>query len=138
MRHQAKSGRGMRGCVFAVTAQLFGLFVLFILIAVCPINAYAHPPKEVTLSYTMSSQKLDVTIVHNSFFPNSHYIKEIEIKKNGVSVGVHNYQSQPTKSEFAYTYDVPASKGDIIEVTANCSLYGSKTVQLTVDNQASR
>ncbi len=120
-----------------VVVSVLGLLVVFSLIALCPISAYAHPPKEVKLVYNVISQKLEVAITHETSFPGFHYINKIEIKKNGASVGVHTYQIQPTKSDFSYTYNVPAAAGDVLEVTATCKLSGSKTVTLTVGKQES-
>jgi desulfoferrodoxin (superoxide reductase-like protein) len=118
-----------------VVAGVLGFVAVFSLIALYPMAAYAHPPKELKIVYTMTSQKLEVTVTHDSSFTGYHYINKIEIKKNGESVGVHNYKSQPTKSEFTYTYDVPAAQGDVLEVTAECKISGSKTVKATVGTQ---
>jgi desulfoferrodoxin (superoxide reductase-like protein) len=131
MKDHVKCGTGS----VKVVISMLGLFAAFSLIALCPMTAYANPPKEVKLVYNITSQKLEVTVTHETSFPGYHYINKIEIKKNGESVGVHNYQSQPTKSEFSYTYDVPASQGNVMEVTAACNLSGSKTVKLTVGKQ---
>jgi hypothetical protein len=57
----------------------------------------------------------------------------VEIKMNGKSVSSNDYKSQPDKSQFVYSYKVQAAKGDVLEVTASCNIYGSKTVKLTVD-----
>jgi hypothetical protein len=114
---------------------ILALVAVFSLIVFCPMAAYAHSPKEVKLVYNITLQKLEVTVTHETLFPGFHYIKQIEIKKKGDSVSAHNYQSQPTKSEFTYTYNVSAVEGDVLEVTAACSLSGSKTVKLTVGKQ---
>ncbi|MEN6318863.1 MAG: hypothetical protein ABFD82_08950 [Syntrophaceae bacterium] len=111
---------------------VFGVIVFFALLA-SPIAAYASPPKEVTLVYNAAGQTLEVTIVHETPAPTWHYINKVEIKKNGSSVSVNDYTSQPDKSKFVYTYTVQAAKGDVLEVTASCNIYGSKTAKLTVD-----
>jgi hypothetical protein len=131
MRDRSKCGTGS----MKVVAGVMGICAMFFLVLLCPIAAYAHPPKEVKIVYTITSQKLDVSVTHDTSFTGFHYINKIEIKKNGESAGVHKYQSQPTKSEFTYTYDVPAVQGDVLEVTATCSLSGSKTVKVTVGTQ---
>lgn len=131
MRDKKKCGTGS----MTVVAGALGLCALFFLIALCPLTAYAHAPGEVKLVYDMTAQKLEVTVTHDTFFPGFHYIQKIEIKKNGLSAGDYKYESQPTKSAFRYTYDVPAVQGDILEVTATCNISGSKTVKLTVGKQ---
>jgi hypothetical protein len=131
MKDRIKCGKGSAKAVIGV----LGLVTVFSLIALCPMTAYAHPPKEVKIVYNIISQKLDVTVTHDTSFTGFHYINKIEIKKNGASAGVYNYQSQPTKSEFTYTYDVPAAQGDVLEVTAECKISGSKTVKATVGKE---
>jgi hypothetical protein len=106
-----------------------------ILFAVCfiyPQISLANPPKNVQLSYDSNSQMLEVTITHKSPFPNVHYIKIVEIKNNGNIVSTNKYKNQPDKATFAYSYKVPAKAGETIEVKASCSIYGSKTINLTV------
>lgn len=131
MKNHIKCGAGS-GKAFI---GMMGLVATFFFIALCPLTVYAHPPKEVTLVYNMTSQRLEVTVIHETSFPGFHYIKQIEIKKKGGSISAHDYESQPTKSKFTYTYDVPAAQGDVLEVTASCNLYGSKTVTVTVGKQ---
>jgi hypothetical protein len=106
-----------------------------ILFAVCfmyPQTSLANAPKDVTLSYDSQSQVLIVTITHKSPFPNYHYIKIVEIKKNGSVVSTNKYENQPDQATFMYSYKVPAAAGDTLEATASCSLFGSKTTNLTV------
>jgi len=117
---------------FSVWVVLFGFFVLSSAWILCPVTVYAHPPEEITLSHNGETKKLEVTLVHTSSFPRVHYIKKIVIKRNGIPAGFFQYQSQTDKSKFSYTYDVPGVKGDEIEVTAFCSLYGSRTVRITI------
>jgi hypothetical protein len=116
-----------------VFAMAFGLlFFVFILSVAYPSNTYANAPKEVKLTYDSSTQNLTVTITHKSPFPNSHYIKKVEIKKNGQAAGSMDYKNQPDKATFAYSYKVEAADGDTLEVTATCSMYGSKTEKLII------
>jgi ketosteroid isomerase-like protein len=61
-----------------------------------------------------------------------HHIKYVEIKKNGVTISKNKYGTQPTDSIFTYTYNIPAEKGDVFEVTATCNLWGHKTSTLVV------
>jgi desulfoferrodoxin (superoxide reductase-like protein) len=108
------------------------LFALLSLLTVSPITAYAHPPKDITLLYNSASQTLEVTIVHESASPSWHYIKKVEITKNGKAIGVYEYKSQPDKSPFVYSYTAPGAPDEVLEVTATCNIYGSKAVKLTI------
>ncbi|MGC9975601.1 MAG: hypothetical protein ABSC57_02615 [Syntrophales bacterium] len=67
---------------------------------------------------------LAVTITHPSFFPNYHYIKYVEIKKNGADVMKNIYESQPDVDTFAYTNKIPVAEGETLEATARCGWWG--------------
>ena len=108
--------------------------VLFIFFFLCfsPQSSYATAPKSVDLTYDMNTQTLSVTINHPTLFASMHHIKYVEIKKNGVTISKSKYGTQPTDSIFTYTYNMPAEKGDVFEVTATCNLWGHKTSTLVV------
>jgi hypothetical protein len=112
------------------------LIAVIFCLAVVPITAKAHSPGSVTLGYNLSSKTLIVTIVHNTSSPNSHYINKVTLTKNGKPAGSYTYQNQPDPSEFSYTYDLSARIGDTIEVTAYCSVSGTKTAKLIVKKLA--
>ena len=61
-----------------------------------------------------------------------HYIKYVEIEKNGAIISKNKYSTQPAGSIFTYTYNIPAEKGDVFEVKATCNLWGHKTSTLVV------
>lgn len=111
---------------------LIGILILFAVFFMYPQPSLANAPQDVKLSYDSQSQVLTVTITHKSPFPNYHYIKIVEIKKNGIVVSTNKYENQPDQATFTYSYKVPATVGDTLEAKASCSLYGSKTTNLTV------
>jgi hypothetical protein len=117
----------------AVSTFVLGA-LLFILMGFCfyPQASYADAPQDVKLSYDLGTQTLAVTITHKASFPGMHHIKSVEIKKNSSVISTTNYDTQPGESPFTYTYKVAAAQGDKLEVTATCSLSGSKTAALTV------
>ena len=117
---------------FKYNKVLIIVLVFFAACFICPQTSSAHAPKDVQLSYDSTSQMLTVTITHQSPFPNVHYIKIVEIKKNGNAVNANNYKNQPDQATFAYSYKVSAAAGETLEVKAICSLYGSRTENLTV------
>ncbi len=104
-----------------VTTVIFGF----------PAVCQAHAPKDVVLTYDNQAQNLQVKITHETPWT-SHYLKKVIVKKNGNIVETYLYESQPDPKEFTYTYKVEAVPGDVIEVTATCSIFGSKTVSLTL------
>jgi hypothetical protein len=97
-----------------------------------PQPSYATPPTSVNLIYDMKTQTLSVTIDHYTLSAGMHHIKYVEIKKNGMLISKNEYDTQPTKSIFTYTYSMPAAKGDVFEVTATCNLWGKETSTFTV------
>ncbi len=112
--------------------------VIFIFFFLCfsPQFSYATAPKSVDLIYDINTQTLSVTINHPTLFPSMHYIKYVEIEKNGVIISKNKYGSQPADSIVTYTYNIPAEKGDVFEVKATCNLWGNKTSTLVVDAAA--
>lgn len=113
--------------------MIIGCAILFLL-AVFPHTQklYANPPQDVKISYDSGLQILTVTITHKSFVTSFHYIKHIEIKKNGTIISNNTYDSQPDPETFTYTYKLPAVEGDKLEVTASCSLWGHKTATVVL------
>jgi desulfoferrodoxin (superoxide reductase-like protein) len=113
---------------------------LFYLVAVtltmfCLLNpgpAFADPPQDVALSYDNAKQTLTVSVTHNTTFSRLHYVKQIDIRKNGMPVSSYQFKSQPDKKTFTETYEVPAEAGDVLEAIANCNLQGNKSATLTV------
>jgi OOP family OmpA-OmpF porin len=108
--------------------------VIFIFFFVCfsPQFSYATAPKSVDLIYDINTQTLSVTINHPTLFAGIHYIKYVEIEKNGATISKNKYGTQPAGSIFTYTYNIPAEKGDVFEVKATCNLWGHKTSTLVV------
>jgi desulfoferrodoxin (superoxide reductase-like protein) len=102
--------------------------------AFCPVTASANAPKEVKLAYDVASKTLQATITHTPH-SDSHYVQKVEIKKNGEIVTLQEYTSQ-SGDTFTYSYKVKAAAGDILEVKASCSRFGSKTAKLTVGQPA--
>jgi hypothetical protein len=95
-----------------------------------PGTSLATSPQDVKLDYDAATETLSVTITHPSSFPSFHYIKYVEID-NGSGAIRNTYESQPDQDTFTYTYKVSASPGVTLEVSATCSMYGYKTVNLT-------
>jgi hypothetical protein len=58
----------------------------------------------------------------------------VEILKNDVDYLTTDYTSQPSTSTYTYIYDVTASDGDDLEVTAICSITGSITESIEVES----
>lgn len=109
------------------------LLISMIIVAFFFNPALAHNPQSMELDYDFINQRLNVTITHNVADINSHYIESIEIYKTDVLYLKENYTSQPNTSTFTYAYDVQAQDGDVLRVTAICSISGSITQTITVN-----
>ena len=122
----------------SVIATSIFYVLVFVLMIFCfsPRVSYADAPQDVTLEYDSGAQTLAVTITHKSSFTGFHHIKTVEIKKNGAVINTTNYDAQPAKSPFIYTYKVAAAEGDKLDVTSTCNLSGSKTAIITVSRVA--
>lgn len=105
-----------------------------LLIQVAP--ATAHTPGPMTLDYSFSNQILTVTISHSVTDVNTHYIIQVVVEKNSVQVLTKDYTSQNTTSAFSATYAISAVHGDVLSVTAVCSVSGQATDEVTVVDPA--
>ena len=113
-----------------LTQVLAIVLMIFFLGAFVPQAVFATPPATVELKYSIQSQILSVMITHDTALKNNHYIKFVEIKKNGIVVSINNYDSQPTREVFVYRYRIPAIEEDTFQAVVNCNLWGSKTSAL--------
>jgi hypothetical protein len=102
-------------------------------------NASAHAPSALYPTYKEGT--LTVYIDHPSDDPDTHYIETVTVTVNRVEVLSESYTSQTTdggKGMVTYSYTLTASDGDVISVTAECSIDGSATETLTVGEGGSK
>jgi desulfoferrodoxin (superoxide reductase-like protein) len=111
------------------------LLVVALATQIISFSSSAHPPQDMKLVYNLETNILNVTITHNSPAPNIHYIKKVEIRKNGELYLEEEYDSQPTTSTFTYSYFVEAEIGDELEVTAYCNINGQITRSLIITDE---
>lgn len=96
------------------------LAVFFIFCA----SVYAHPPKEVILSYDASSRTLAVEVIHSSSDPNRHHINRLEVSVNG-HVILEKTPNRQNNTRLNVAIPIPHVKsGDTVEVTAFCNRGG--------------
>jgi hypothetical protein len=122
-RHQRirRAPRGRRPW----TTTAFTLLTAFLLLAV-PFPAAAHPPSALVLSYDAAAQTLTIEITHASQSPGTHFIKMVEVTRDGKTLPPTEYKSQPNQATFSYTYPLD-NPGDVVEVKASCSIFGSRS-----------
>jgi septal ring-binding cell division protein DamX len=124
----SKTGPLSRKVVLILLALI--LLSFFFIILSTPV--LAHPPSQMALAYDVDTQVFAVSIMHSVPDPTSHYVEKVELTKNGAPLLTKEYTSQPSTSALTYTYAIDADIGDILEVTAYCSIYGSIREQITV------
>lgn len=103
----------------------YGIVLMLVAVLILPIQVIAHPPQDMVLEYDIETEIFSVTIVHNSPAPSVHYVNKIEIERNEELVITENYDSQPTTSEYTYTFEFQAVVGDELTVIAYCNIQGS-------------
>jgi hypothetical protein len=105
--------------------------LVFCIIALAALSGYAlaHPPSDVTVSYNENTGDLTVTISHQVDNPATHYVKHVTVLQGSKVLIDQTYTSQPDKTAFTYTYNIPQLKGTSEEITAvaECSIAGSRS-----------
>jgi hypothetical protein len=99
--------------------------LLFVTIGI----AAAHPPGRMELAYSEQTGEVVITVTHVVDDPALHYIKKVDVRKNGETVISETYAGQPSKDTFTYRYPLILSPGDEIVATAECSIGGSATAR---------
>ena len=111
--------------------KYLALFIMVVIsTTIIATQASAHSPGYMKLKY--SPDELKVIILHFTFAPKIHYIYKVDIEKNGQLVNSELYQSQQRLIFVIYKYNLTASSGDQITVTAYCNLFGKITRSITV------
>jgi len=113
------------------------LGIVFVIIFLLIPSISAHPPTKLNITYDKNNNELIVNITHSVTNINNHYIESVNININGITIYNYNYTSQPDKTFISYRYTISADLGDIIEVKATCSEFGSITKELTVEKNIS-
>jgi len=109
------------------------LVVLLVVgLATMGMQAAATSPRYMKLVYQPQTQTLSVTVLHFSPAVKIHYVYKIDVLKNANPDSTHLYTSQPKFFFYTYTYNVTATTGDELTVTAYCSLFGKLTRSITL------
>jgi hypothetical protein len=101
---------------------LLGALLISITMMTACVNA--TPPRFISLKYTTETHTLAVKVIHFSPAPKIHYVYRIEIDKDGQVYQSYVYQKQPGFFLLKYTYNVTASPGETLTVSAYCVLWG--------------
>ncbi len=108
------------------TSLQYTSLVLLALIVVCG-QVSAHPPSDMYIIVDPDSNSILVTLTHRVSDLSSHYVSEIELRKNGEIVEALHYTSQPSPDSFTYRYQLPLDAIDSVTVIARCNIGGEIT-----------
>jgi len=114
--------------------KYIGIFSIVLLVGVSLVTmkAEATPPRYINLKYDKNTDTLKVIVSHISPVRGFHYIYRVAVEKNGVLEQSHFYKKQPAFFLNRYEYNISASSGDILTVSAYCILFGYNSVSIKV------
>jgi len=111
--------------------RIIPLVMITLLLASFQMPVQAHSPSSMELEYDAEIDTLTVTVSHS--VSGDHRIAQIQVWKNDVSQVVRTYDPpQESTSGMDDTFTIDAVDGDVLRVTATCSVSGSITESLTV------
>lgn len=110
------------------------LLLAVILILSLTLSVSAHPPGEVEMSFNTENNMLEVTVTHNSNNISDHYVNNVTVQLNGDQNIEHSFITQTDQNVQYLHYMIPGAKsGDTITLTAECSKFGSRETEITIE-----
>ena len=108
--------------------------LILMLLVFMPMIAFSNPPRKVILSYEKESGNLIVSAVHPVKDVNDHFIITVAAKVNSEDAITLNYTTQSSNESQDVKIEMPDLKsGDVVEVTATCNKWGSKSESITIE-----
>ncbi|MCM8831699.1 MAG: hypothetical protein NC918_05885 [Candidatus Omnitrophica bacterium] len=113
--------------------KLFMNFLAFVGFFLIFINAYAHPPFDIYITFDKMTKTISAQIMHKVSNPQTHYINKVEISINGKEIIKHQISRQDNNEEQKVSYLLPDVKdNDIISIEAYCSISGKLKKEIVV------
>jgi hypothetical protein len=112
--------------------------IITILVFICiGATAFAHPPKDVVMSYDTKTQMLSVTIIHlikesKAPDPMIHFVKFLSVTVNDKEKLITNYRYQETDDGETVLIKLALKKGDKVSAMAWCNFAGEKRTELEI------
>ncbi len=98
--------------------------ILFILLFICLVSTsivYAHPPKDIEISYDPATKMLTAVIIHDTSNPLGHYIKKVDIGLNDQEIIQQVISRQDNNNSQKVSCYIPDIKaGDRLSVEGYC------------------
>ncbi len=96
---------------------------------------FAHPPKDMQLSYDKEKGILHIEMSHVTNNVLKHNIRQIEVIKNAEEPILLHYVKQTTPQKQIEDVEIKAVVGDVISVDAVCSVAGSEKQSITIEEE---
>lgn len=107
--------------------------VVFLSVLAFTSIAYAHPPSDIKITFDLKTKMLEAVIVHNTSNPINHYIKKVDIGRNGKEIIEHMLSREDNNQTQTVRYLIPDAKdGDVISVEGYCSISGKLKKEITI------
>lgn len=98
---------------------------LVFLITLATGSAYAHPPSSMGTRYNPEDKMLEIHIVHPVRNSKTHYVKKVEIIKNGKLLATKEITEQESsKAQNVAFAPIDISPEDTVIIEAYCSISG--------------
>jgi hypothetical protein len=109
--------------------NLIAVAVVSLAVSVC----MAHPPDAVTAGFDLETHVLTVGVEHKVKDGGKHFIDGVTVELNGERIIEQKFLSQVDLEGQEVVYRVvDAGVGDEITVTADCSIFGKKSLNIEV------
>ncbi|MDO5562491.1 MAG: hypothetical protein Q4F74_02655 [Synergistaceae bacterium] len=103
----------------------------FLVLSAC--GAFAHPPKDVSVSWNKSQEMLSITSHHNVNDPAKHYILSLTILDGNRQVLTKQYTKQGSPETFTDSISLKGMKsGTKLRVQLVCNIMGSKETEFII------
>ncbi|MDD5128826.1 MAG: hypothetical protein PHO40_04165 [Candidatus Omnitrophica bacterium] len=109
--------------------------ILFVFLLICLAlgTAYAHPPKDIEISYDPATKILTATILHDTNNPLGHYIEKVDIGLNGQEIIEQKISRQENiNSQEVNYYISDTNPEDKLSVEGYCSISGKLRKEIVV------
>lgn len=111
--------------------------ILFMFLFTCLVltgTAYAHPPKDIEISYDPATKILTASIVHDTSNPLGHYIRKVDVGLNGKEIVQQEISRQDNNNSQKVSYYIPGTRpGDRLSVEGYCSISGKLKKEIVVE-----
>jgi len=109
-------------------------FILFTFII--SFKGLAHPPSNIELQFDNETKILQINVTHPVTDVKKHFINKIEVYLDDELMIIQNFKKQKDNKSQEATYLLfDAVVGSKIKVRAICSISGSKTGEIVVEEQ---